>query len=140
MHSFARVPDSETFSNRLLDFAVEKLLVSLRDRLLACPTGDRAVLARRLQGVRRRLREGKPIDQVLAQLVAAIDSAESALAADPGPLVAALGEVVHAAYEVVGSVRARQAVFANAPPSRVAVDRLDSALAAYRAALKGGKV
>jgi len=79
MHSFARVPDSETFSNRLLDFAVEKLLVSLRDRLLACPTGDRAVLARRLQGVRRRLREGKPIDQVLAQLVAAIDSAEARL-------------------------------------------------------------
>lgn len=68
-------------------------------------------------------------------LTAAIDAAESALAADPGPLVAALGEVVHAAYEVVGSVRARQAVFANAPPSRVAVDRLDSALAAYRAAL-----
>ena len=79
MHGFARVPDPETFSNRLLDFAVEKLLVSLRERLSACPTGDRAVLARRLQGVRRRLREGKPIDQILAQLVAAIDSAEARL-------------------------------------------------------------
>ncbi|MFO1372577.1 MAG: hypothetical protein U1F42_09355 [Candidatus Competibacteraceae bacterium] len=38
---------------------MEKILAVLQDRLAECPTRDRALLARRLQGLRRRWRDGK---------------------------------------------------------------------------------
>lgn len=62
-------------------------------------------------------------------LTAAIDSAESALAADPGPLVVAVEGVVKA-------LEKRCECFCGSGYKCIRCE----ALAAYRAALKGGKV
>ena len=55
----------------------------------------------------------------------------------PAAAVKAVEEIIHATYEVIGGVRARRAVFPDAPPSKVAIARLDAALAAYEEALRG---
>ncbi len=54
---------------------MEKTLISLQNRILECPIRDRAALARRLQNVRRRWREGQPVDRSLEQLTVALDAA-----------------------------------------------------------------
>ncbi len=46
---------------------------------MECPTRDRARLANRLRGLRRRLREGKPVDQGLAQLTRELEAAAARL-------------------------------------------------------------
>ncbi len=61
--------------NELLGIFVEKLLAILSARLSECPTRDRAAFARRLRGLRQRLRDGKPIDQDLEPLTAEVDAA-----------------------------------------------------------------
>ncbi len=58
---------------------MEKLLVALQARLSDCPTRDRATFARRLHGLRRRWREGKPTDRALEQLNAELDAAAARL-------------------------------------------------------------
>ena len=77
------------FPNKILDFLVEDLLISLEARLSGCSVRDRAILTRRLRGVRQRLREGKPADRGLDRLGAEIDAAAARLhdrrAALPAP-------------------------------------------------------
>ncbi len=77
------------FPNKILDFLVEDLLISLEVRLSGCSVRDRAILTRRLRGVRQRLREGKPADRGLDRLGAEIDAAAARLhdrrAALPAP-------------------------------------------------------
>ncbi len=77
------------FPNKILDFLVEDLLISLEARLSDCSVRDRAILTRRLRGVRQRLREGKPADRGLDRLGAEIDAAAARLhdrrAALPAP-------------------------------------------------------
>jgi ATP-dependent helicase HrpA len=58
---------------------VEKTLIFLQNRLLECPTRDRAALARRLQGLRRRWRDGKPFNHGLEQLTVDLDAATARL-------------------------------------------------------------
>ncbi|MCP5159506.1 MAG: ATP-dependent RNA helicase HrpA [Gammaproteobacteria bacterium] len=52
----------------------------MQSRLAECPIGERAMLANRLRGLRRRLREGKPVDRGLEQLAAELDAAVARLA------------------------------------------------------------
>ncbi len=58
---------------------MEKILISLQNRLLECPLRERAALARRLQNLRRRQREGQPVDHGLEQLTVALDAAAARL-------------------------------------------------------------
>ncbi|MCB1920917.1 MAG: ATP-dependent RNA helicase HrpA [Candidatus Competibacteraceae bacterium] len=58
---------------------VENLLTLLHNRLTECPTRDRAGLAHRLRGLRRRLREGKPVDRGLEQLTCELEAAANRL-------------------------------------------------------------
>ncbi|MDS4068811.1 MAG: ATP-dependent RNA helicase HrpA, partial [Candidatus Competibacter sp.] len=58
---------------------MEKILASLHGRLPDCPTRDRALFARRLRGLRQRLREGKPLDRGLEQLAAELEAASARL-------------------------------------------------------------
>jgi ATP-dependent helicase HrpA len=68
---------------------VENIPALLQNRLAECPTRERALLARRLHSLRRRLREGGPADRGLAELAAALDAAAARLrerrAALPAP-------------------------------------------------------
>lgn len=70
---------NQIFPNKILLIFVEKTFVFLHNRLLECPIRDRAALARRLQIVHRRWREGRPIDRSLEQLVAELDAAATLL-------------------------------------------------------------
>ena len=54
---------------------MEKLLDALRTRLSDCPTRDRAAFVRRLHGLGRRWREGKPVERAFDQLAAEVDIA-----------------------------------------------------------------
>ena len=54
---------------------MEKLIAALRTRLSDCPTRDRAAFARRLRGLDRRWREGKPVERALEQLAIEMDAA-----------------------------------------------------------------
>jgi len=58
---------------------VENTLVSLQSRLFECAIRDRATLSRRLQGLRRRWREGQPVESALEELTAALDTATARL-------------------------------------------------------------
>ncbi|MCB1821969.1 MAG: hypothetical protein KDI73_10380, partial [Candidatus Competibacteraceae bacterium] len=58
---------------------MENLLVVLQNRLAECPTRDRAGLVHRLRGLRRRLREGKPVDRGLEQLTRELEAAANRL-------------------------------------------------------------
>lgn len=60
----------------------------------------------------------------------------AALAAPPTAAAQAVRELIHATYEVIGGLRARRAVFPDAPPSKVAIARLDAALAAWEEATR----
>jgi ATP-dependent helicase HrpA len=72
-------PKTSIFPNKILPIFVEKTLISLQNKILECPTRDRAVLARRLQGLRHRWRDGKPFDQSLEQLRVELDAATARL-------------------------------------------------------------
>lgn len=54
---------------------MENVFFALQARLVDCPIRERALLNRRLQGLRRRLRDGKPVDRGLEQLSAEVDAA-----------------------------------------------------------------
>ena len=54
---------------------MEKILISLQNRLLECPLRERAALFRRLQNLRRRQRAGQAIERALEQLTAELDAA-----------------------------------------------------------------
>ncbi len=54
---------------------MEKTLIFLQNRLLECPTRDRATLARHLQSLHRRQRAGQPIERALEQLTAELEAA-----------------------------------------------------------------
>jgi ATP-dependent helicase HrpA len=64
-----------------LEIVVEKLLTVLSARLSECPTRDRAAFARRLRGLRQRLREGRSVDHTLEPLAAELDAAAARLRA-----------------------------------------------------------
>ena len=58
---------------------MENALISLQNRLVDCSIRDRTALARRLQGLRRRWREGQPVDRGLEELTVALDTATTRL-------------------------------------------------------------
>ena len=71
--------EAKALPNKTLEISVEKILVALQARLADCLIRDRALLRRRLQGLRRRVRDGKPVDRALEQLSAELDAAAQRL-------------------------------------------------------------
>ncbi len=61
------------------EIAVEKPFAALSAHLSDCPTRDRAAFARRLRDLRRRGRDGKPMNQGLEQLATEMDAAATRL-------------------------------------------------------------
>ena len=66
---------NRAFSKQDFEFFVEDVLAALQIRLSDCPIHDRALLGRRLRGLRQRMREGKPVDRDLERLNADVDVA-----------------------------------------------------------------
>ena len=65
--------------NKTLEITVENELAALRSRLAECPTRDRARLDRRLQELRLRAREGKPVERGLEQWLTDLEVAVARL-------------------------------------------------------------
>ncbi len=58
---------------------MENIPTLLQNRLAKCPIRERALLARRLDNLRRRLRDGRPVDRGLEELTAELDAAAARL-------------------------------------------------------------
>ncbi len=58
---------------------MENIPAVLQNRLAECPTRERALLARRLHNLRRRLHDGRPVDRGLEELAAELDAAAARL-------------------------------------------------------------